>query len=147
MSDAECLCESCGRPLPGADAVCPSCEGQLVKGVEPISLGKHLCPVCEQSFDRPGHELWPRDAGWYRPRSFKPVCPRCHAFLRDRKNPQPPPGLVLLLAAATMVSYFALPLSYAKGVLLVLVGIYLVALVRRRERHVEERLRFARDEG
>lgn len=139
-------CQNCGKPLPSAEAICPDCEERMRGELDSPASGKYRCPVCEQRFDRPRDELWPRGARWYVPRQFKPSCPHCHSFLRDRKNPVLPAHYYLLLIVAAVIAQYALPKDYTKAALALLIAIYLVLHFKRRERNVETIFRFVKDE-
>lgn len=146
MTDTHLHCARCGAALPRADAVCQACD-QALQPAEVGNTGRYQCPLCGQAFQRVQHALWPAGARWYTPRRYKPQCPHCHGFLRDRRNPPVPVPLVLLLVAAALAARQWLPPAQAKGALAVLLLVYAVDHFRRRERQVPQRQRFAPDDA
>jgi len=142
MSEARIHCDSCGKVLSNAQAVCPACDAQLERELKTSMSGKHLCPVCSLGFDRPIFELWPRGAKWYTPRQMKPTCPHCKAFLLDRRNPPLPAKLIWLLAGISVVAYLAVPSGYEEPVLGVMLAIYAAASWRFRGSRVNDRERY-----
>ena len=76
--------------------MCPACE-QVLQPAEAVGTGRYDCPLCGQPFQRAQYALWPAGARWYTPRRYKPQCPHCQGFLRDRRHPLVPVPLVLLL--------------------------------------------------
>jgi hypothetical protein len=146
MSTTQFQCQNCGKPILSVEAVCTDCEERIRAELDSPAGGKYRCPVCEQRFARPREELWPRGARWYVPRQFKPSCPHCHSFLRDRRNPVLPAHYYLLLIGAAVIAQFFLPTDYAKASFALLIVIYLVLLFQRRERNVETISRFFKDE-
>lgn len=146
MTDTPVHCARCGATLPRADAVCQACD-QALRPLAAGSSGQYQCPLCEQSFQRVQHALWPAGATWYTPRRYKPQCPHCHGFLRDRRNPPVPVPLVLLLVAAALGAWQWLPPAQAKGALGVLLLVYVGDHFRRRERQVPPRQRYAPDDA
>jgi len=126
--------------------VCLHCEGQLQRETHAATLGKHRCPICDERFNRPVNELFPRGAKWYVPKQFKPTCPHCKGFLRDRANPRLSIKQVGGLLAATLLTYLLLPAEYRKYGLGILMVIYLVMLILQRERNLAPAERFAKVE-
>lgn len=146
MSRQPFQCQSCGRPLPLANAVCQQCEGQLQRETNAVTQGKHRCPICDEWFNRPVDELFPRGAKWYVPKQFKPTCPRCKGFLRDRANPRLSIKQVGGLLAATVLTYLWLPAEYRKYGFAFLLVMYLAMLLLQRERNLAPAERFTKDE-
>jgi predicted amidophosphoribosyltransferase len=147
MSSPKPSCESCGMPLADAGDVCPACEQGLESDARWTRPTRHLCPICMQGFDHPLRERWPRHAKWYVPSQIKPTCPHCHGALRDRKNPQLSPMLIVGFMIATVVSYVALPPEHHQTSLWILLVAYALAHLRRWERHVSPRARYAKDDA
>jgi hypothetical protein len=79
------------------------------------------------------------------PRAFKPQCPHCKGFLRDRLHPPLPVGFVLGLIGAVLAAQAFLPVAYAKWALATLMLVYLVAHFRAGERKVPAQHRYTKD--
>lgn len=102
--------------------------------------------MCEQHFKRARHALWPANAPWYIARQFKPQCPHCLGFLRDRLHPRPPVSMIILLIGASLAAQQMLPAPLTKPALGLLLLVYLFMHWRRRERGISPRHRFAPDQ-
>jgi hypothetical protein len=143
MARQESKCESCGAELPHVGAICSNCDAALRSAQH--TTGKHLCPICAQSFNKPIHERCPRNTKWFLPSQFKPTCPHCHGFLRDRKSPRLTPKQTLAFILATIAAYTLVPQSHHKLALAILLGAYIVVIIRRTERNVTPQNRYAKD--
>ena len=89
-------CQSCGRPLTAANAICASCDEALsrpshLEAATPVGSGRYACPACHQRFDRWKSALFPASARWYVPQNESPACPLCATALRWA--PEPPDSL------------------------------------------------------
>lgn len=85
MSNKVFHCENCGAQLGALNSICWQCAPEFSQiNIDP-KIGKYVCPNCARRFDRACVNLWPPNAKWYWPQIFKPQCPHCDVFLRDRK--------------------------------------------------------------
>ena len=89
------------------NTICMRCEPEFLQPNIDPKIGKYRCPKCACRFDHGGANLWPPNARWYWTQTFKPQCPHCDVFLRDRKivhRTQAEIGAIALLIFASMFS-------------------------------------------
>lgn len=99
------------------------CEPEFLQPNIDPKIGKYRCPKCACRFDHAGANLWPPNARWYWPQTFKPQCPHCDAFLRDRRvvhRTQTEIGVVAVLIFASIFS------PWRPGAQLILFGALIV---------------------
>lgn len=148
VSDAPASrCESCGAPLPGAEAVCSACEPLLAQAIDDDArrLAPHRCPGCGGRFAVPGQQARPAGVLGALRQVPRPACPHCRAALRDRRQPELAPwqsGLPLLVV---MVGGWWLPVAWFWLLAVSVLLVYGVFLWRRTERGVPDDERYQLD--
>ena len=148
MTDHALRCANCGDPLERPDAICLRCEPEFLPENADLNTGKYRCPSCGCRFDSAVLALWPPNAKWYVPQKFKPKCPHCGKFLRDRQIPERTLveiGIIILIATTPLFLPWVLAIQCVLLVVLLATDFVRTRRARSAIAREEERYAVARD--